>query len=157
VRDDSERLQDILDAIHQVERYLEKGRAEFDSNELIQVWLLHHLQVIGEASRGLSRRLRSAHPEVPWPDIIGFRHLVVHQYFGIDLQEVWDTAVNDLPPLKKQVEEILRSLGGSNAAAVPQIGGIAVESAGTSPWESAERAGLDNTGERGQKYLGRWP
>ncbi len=151
MRDDSERLPDILEPIHQVERYLEKGRPEFDANELVQVWLLHHLQVIGEASRGLSRGLRSAHPEVPWPDIIGFRHLAVHEYFGIDLQEVWDTAVNDLPPLKKQVEEILRSLGGSDAAAEPRRSGISAESAGTLPWEGTGRAGPDNTGARGQR------
>jgi len=111
VRDDAERLRDILDAIREVERYLEKGRGEFDANELVQVWLLHHLQIIGEAARGLSRTLRSKHPEVPWADVIAFRNLVVHEYFGIDLQEVWDTAVNDLPPLKKQVEEMLRGLG----------------------------------------------
>lgn len=112
MRDDAERLRDILDAMHNIERYTRQGRSEFDTNELIQVWVLHHLQVIGEAARGLSRELRSEHPEVPWADVIAFRNLVVHEYFGIDLQEVWDTAASDLPPLKKQVEKMLLGLGG---------------------------------------------
>jgi uncharacterized protein with HEPN domain len=111
VRDDAERLRDILEAIREVERYTQKGRPEFDTNELVQVWLLHHLPVIGEAARGLSRGLRAAHPAVPWADIVAFRNLVVHEYFGIDLQEVWDTAINDLPPLKRQVEDMLHALG----------------------------------------------
>ena len=79
MRDDAERLRDILDAIHQVERYLEKGRGEFNTNELVQVWVVHHLQIIGEAARGLSRGLRAEHPEVPWSDVIAFRNLVVHE------------------------------------------------------------------------------
>ena len=89
-------------------KYVEKGRTEFDQSELIQVWIVHHLQIIGEAARGLSGRLRTDHPEVPWVDIIAIRNLLVHEYFGIDLQEIWDTAVNDLPALRKRVEVMMR-------------------------------------------------
>lgn len=153
MRDDRERLQDILDAIHQVERYLERGRGEFEANELVQVWLLHHLQIIGEAARGLSRGFRAAHPEVPWADVMAFRNLLVHECFGIDLQEVWDTALNDLPPLKKQVENILQMQGGSGAAAVPQRSRISVEPPGTGPWEGAGQARPDQTGEHVQTRL----
>ena len=89
-------------------KYVERGRTEFDQSELIQVWIVHHLQIIGEAARGLSGRLRTDHPEVPWVDIIAIRNLLVHEYFGIDLQEIWDTAVNDLPALRKRVEVMMR-------------------------------------------------
>ena len=108
MRDDPGRLRDILDAICAVEKYVERGRAEFDQSELIQVWIVHHLQVIGEAARGLTGQLRIDHPEVPWVDIIAMRNLLVHKYFGIDLQEIWDTAVNDLPALRKRVEVMMR-------------------------------------------------
>jgi len=78
-----------------VGRYLEKGGGEFDANELVQVWALGHLQIVGEAARGLSRGFRATHPEVPWPEVIAFRKLAVREFFGIDLQEAWDCAVND--------------------------------------------------------------
>ena len=109
MRDDPGRLRDILDAIDRVEQYVEKGRKEFEENELHQIWIVHHVQIIGEAARGLSRELRSANPQVPWADVIAMRNILIHEYFGIDLQEVWDTAVNDLPKLREQVEGMLRS------------------------------------------------
>ena len=113
MRDDLGRLRDILDAIARVERYIEKGRQEFERNELYQVWIVHHLQIIGEAARGISRGLRSAHSEVPWTDVIAMRNILIHEYFGVDLHEVWDTATNDLPKLRGQVEAMLRTVEGS--------------------------------------------
>jgi uncharacterized protein with HEPN domain len=107
VRDDAGRLRDILDAIDKVGAYAEKGRHEFEEEELVQVWIVHHIQVIGEAARGLSPELRATHPEVPWSDVVAMRNLLVHEYFGIDLREVWDTAVNDIPPLRAQIQKIL--------------------------------------------------
>jgi len=107
VRGDTERLRDILDAIDQIERRLAGGRAEYQRDELLQVWAVHHLQIIGEAARAISRELQAAHPEVPWTSATAMRNLLVHEYFGIDLQEVWDTVVNDLPPLRRQIEAIL--------------------------------------------------
>ena len=109
MRDDPGRLRDILDAIDRVEQYVEKGRKEFEQNELHQIWIVHHVQIIGEAARGLSRGMRSTNPQVPWADVIAMRNILIHEYFGIDLQEVWDTAVNDLPKLREQVEAMLRS------------------------------------------------
>jgi len=153
VRDDAERLRDILDAIYQIERYLGAGRDEFDASELVQVWVVHHLQIIGEAARGLSRALRSGHPEVPWSDVIAFRNLVVHEYFGIDLQEVWDTALHDLPPLKKQVENMLRAPSGSKAAAEPWRTGLAMEPPRTDFGEGVGKVRLDRAAARGQSAL----
>jgi uncharacterized protein with HEPN domain len=109
VRDDTGRLRDILEAIHRIDRHVQKGRHEFDEDELIQVWIVHHLQIIGEAARGLSSDFRSTHPEVPWTDVVAMRNLLVHEYFGVDLQEVWETTVNDLPRLREFVEKMLRS------------------------------------------------
>ena len=80
---------------------------ELLASELLQVWVVHHLQVIGEAANHLSPAFVSNHPGVPWRRIIGLRHALVHQYFGIDLDAIWSIAVDDLPPLEAAVAAIL--------------------------------------------------
>jgi uncharacterized protein with HEPN domain len=90
MRDDWERLQDIKDGIEQIEKYASRGHAAFVNDELLQIWVVHFLRIIGEACRALSEAIREQHPEIPWKEIIGFRTLLVHQYFGIDLDVVWD-------------------------------------------------------------------
>jgi len=111
MRDDRVRLDDILEAIKRVERYAKRGRKAFQTDELIQNWVIHHIQIIGEAAGKLSEAFRKAHTEVPWPQIIKMRHVLVHDYFGIDLEEVWAAVEHDLPDLKRKVNAILRELG----------------------------------------------
>ena len=67
----------------------------------------HHLQIIGEAARSISQALGVAHSEIPWANVIAMRNLLVHEYFGVDIEEVWSTAVNDLPLLRPFVEAML--------------------------------------------------
>ena len=74
-----------------------------------QVWILYHIQLIGEAANGISERFRETHTKIPWKKIISMRHLLVHQYFGIDLDEVWNTAQKDLPELRKEIAHILEN------------------------------------------------
>jgi len=112
MRDDRLRLEDILEAIHAVEKYSRQGRAAFESQELIRVWMIHHLEIIGEACRGLSEEFRRAHPEEIWSDAISFRNVLVHQYFGIDWEAVWAVVDNDLPVLKRRVQDLLGAEGG---------------------------------------------
>jgi len=107
VRDDAGRLQDILDAIQQIQERIGGGRQQFENDEMLQVWVVHHLQIIGEAARSISQALRVAHPEIPWASVIAMRNLLVHEYFGIDIEEVWSTAENDLPLLRPLVEAML--------------------------------------------------
>jgi uncharacterized protein with HEPN domain len=111
VRDDRARLLDILDAIEKIEQYSARGRGEFERNELVQTWIVHHLQIIGEAVRGLTDELRQQHPEVPWSQVIGMRNLLVHQYFGIDTDAVWNVVENHLGVFKKDVARMLGSIG----------------------------------------------
>ncbi|MFP4411866.1 HepT-like ribonuclease domain-containing protein [Coleofasciculus sp.] len=73
MRREAERLQDILDAIAAIERYASQGRQAFDEQELIQVWVIHHLQIIGEAASSLSGDLMNRYSEVPWAQIVAFR------------------------------------------------------------------------------------
>ena len=109
MRRDRQRLEDILEAIERIEKYASGGRATFDRDELVQTWVLHHLQIIGEAVRGLSDEIRSAHPDIPWAQIAAMRNILVHDYFGIDLEEVWAAVVRDLPQLKAKIAAALVS------------------------------------------------
>ena len=111
MRDDQARLEDILRAIGDIERYAHRGRSHFDNDELLQAWMIHHLAVIGEAAARLSPALRESHPEVPWSGTIGMRNVLVHGYFTIDLGEVWGTVEQGVPALREQIEAILRELG----------------------------------------------
>ena len=109
MRRDRQRLEDILEAIERIEKYSGGGRATFDRDELVQTWVLHHLQIIGEAVRGLSDEIRGAHPDIPWAQIAAMRNILVHDYFGIDLEEVWTAVVRDLPQLKAKIAAALAS------------------------------------------------
>jgi uncharacterized protein with HEPN domain len=110
VRDDRERLRDILEAIARIERYTANGRNTFDGDELVQTWVLRHVQIIGEAARTLSPEFRTQHPEIQWSQMIGTRHILVHRYFGIDEDLVWEIVETNLPELKRAVTNIVQGI-----------------------------------------------
>jgi uncharacterized protein with HEPN domain len=82
----------------------------FENDELIQTWIVHHLEIIGEASSKLDQGFRCTYPEVPWPQIVAMRNVIAHEYFGIDLDEVWQVVVKDLPELKQKLNRICKKL-----------------------------------------------
>jgi uncharacterized protein with HEPN domain len=104
-------LADIIHAIDLIEPYVRRGRSSFEHDELLQVWMIHHLVILGEAATRLSPALREGYPEVPWTGIVGIRNVLVHGYFAIDLDEVWGIVQRQLPTLRAQIESILRELG----------------------------------------------
>lgn len=108
MRSDMDRLSDIIEAIRRIRGKLPQTKGDFTGSDLLQIWVLYHIQIIGEAANGISSAFRNAHPSVPWQDIIAMRNLLIHQYFGIDLDEVWNTARKDLPSLEKEIIEILK-------------------------------------------------
>jgi uncharacterized protein with HEPN domain len=110
MRDNREKLYDILEAIERIEKYAIQGREAFEENELIQTWFVQHLQIIGEASRVLSADIRDENPEVSWSQMIGMRNILTHNYFEIDLDIVWLVVEREFPKLKPQIEAILQSL-----------------------------------------------
>jgi len=110
MRDAKERLQDILEAITNIERYAVRGRVAFETDELIQNWFLRQLLIIGEAARALPQDVIALTPLIPWAKIIGMRNILVHGYFEIDTEVVWDAVTSDIPALKPHIEDLMRKL-----------------------------------------------
>ena len=108
MRSDLERMRDIQEAISKIEKYAIQGKVEFLANELIQGWTLLQLQIIGEAARSMSVQTKEKYSEINWRDIIDFRNLLVHEYFRVDLQIVWQILEQEIPTLKLQIDKILQ-------------------------------------------------
>ena len=83
------------------------AREAYDADENLRLALIHLIQVIGEAARQVSREYAETHTEVPWTEIIGMRHKVVHDYLNVDEDVVWQTATQDLPPLIALLERLV--------------------------------------------------
>ena len=111
---DIDRLEHLLDAIERIEKYSIRGKQAFLDDELVQNWIVSHLQIIGEASRALSPAFRKKHSVIPWKKIVGMRNIIVHDYFEIDANIVWAVVDGELPKLKRGVKGILDSLGGKS-------------------------------------------
>ncbi|MBV8855475.1 MAG: DUF86 domain-containing protein [Acidobacteria bacterium] len=110
MRRDDLYLSDIVEAAESIAAFLSgRGRDSFLQDDLLRSAVLHKLTVIGEAAARVSEDLRVRHPEVEWPDIVGFRNIAVHAYFVVDWSIVWETATQDAPQLRGQVLEILKS------------------------------------------------
>lgn len=107
----ADRLRHILDAIGKIEKYLHGyERQTFQTDEKTQDAVVRQMEIIGEAATSLTRDLRSKNPQVEWQFAAAMRNRLIHGYFDIDAEIVWDTTQNDLPILKKQIEEILENL-----------------------------------------------
>jgi len=107
-RDDVVLLNDMLDAIAQVETYLTQvPHSRFVESRLLQDGVMHEIEIIGEAARNLSENFREQHSAMAWQDIVGMRNRIAHGYFAVDLRSVWDTAKFDLPELRQFIMRIL--------------------------------------------------
>lgn len=95
----------------------EVSKDRFLEDRLRQDGVVRQLEIIGEASRQLSDELRRRHPEVPWRQIIGMRNRIIHEYFSVDLEIVWEVVTQDLPVLKDQVQGILQEEQGKSDSA----------------------------------------
>ncbi|HZL36033.1 MAG TPA: HepT-like ribonuclease domain-containing protein [Tepidisphaeraceae bacterium] len=110
MRDDATLLLDIHNAIEIVGRYTPADRTTLDTDLPIQSLLIRYLQIIGEASWRLSDAFKLAHPQLPWARIAAMRHVLVHDYFRVDLNQVWNVATVHVPVLKPQIDAILALL-----------------------------------------------
>jgi len=101
----------MLEAIEAIQRYAVKGQDEFDHNELVQVWCLHHILLIGEAASKLSEQTRSKSAATPWRELIGMRNILIHAYFDVNWKRVWAVIANDLAALKAELLRMLEQAG----------------------------------------------
>lgn len=105
---DVERLEHILEAIERIEKYARRGEDSFRKDELVQTWIVSHLQIVGEAARGLSPSFRRKYSDIPWKKIVGMRNIIVHDYFQVDATVVWSVVETELSKLKTGVKNILQ-------------------------------------------------
>ena len=104
-------IEDIFENINLIEnstRNLSKN--EFKSNKLVIDATIRRLEIIGEAVKNIPNDFRKKYPEVPWKKIAGLRDIIIHAYFNIDLDIMWDIIKEDLPDLKNKIKNILEKL-----------------------------------------------
>ncbi len=107
-RDSEVYLQDILDAIDKVNGYRSgMTRDEFEADSKTVDAVLRNLEIIGEAVKGVPKSFREAHPGIEWRRIAGLRDVLIHHYYGVNMNIIWDILTNELPRLEKGVRNIL--------------------------------------------------
>lgn len=109
-RDDRIRLQHMLDAAREALSFAEgHSRKDLNGNRMLALSVVKCIEIVGEAASRISQETQQEVPQIPWPDIVSMRNRLIHAYFDIDLDRVWDTVEGDLPVLIEQLEELLRA------------------------------------------------
>lgn len=102
---------DILESIVQIEKYTRKiTESGFSKDIMVQDAVLRRLEIIWEAVKNVPQEFKSEYPDVPWKNIAGMRDILIHGYSGVNLKRVWKAVKDDMPALKKNVEEIITKL-----------------------------------------------
>jgi uncharacterized protein with HEPN domain len=107
VRRDLQRLDDILESAELVAEQVRRGREHFLASRSTRAAVERFIEIIGEAAGRMSPELRAAHPEIPWAEIVGMRNRLVHAYFDVDPDILWDAATIEVPMLAHQIAAIL--------------------------------------------------
>ncbi len=103
-------IKDILTAIKNIENYTQGiSFKKFLNNQMIIDAVIRNLEIIGEAAKNLSSETRHSRPDIPWEDIVGMRNKIAHEYFGVDIEIIWETIQESLPELKKMMRRIRRN------------------------------------------------
>lgn len=107
---DKIRIQHILEAIIEIEGYIEGLEFDFFMDaSVVRFASIKQLEIIGEACNHLSQELKQTYTSIEWTHIIGMRNVFVHEYFGVDLHLLWEIIKNDIPELKSKIIEINNS------------------------------------------------
>lgn len=107
-KDDSIRLRHMLDAAREAESFIRnKTRKDLNTNRQTVLALVKCIEIVGEAAANVSKQYRKDLDQIPWANIIGMRNRLIHAYFDINLDILWKTVVEDLPPLIAKLENII--------------------------------------------------
>ncbi len=111
MKNDAVYIKHILGAIDKIGEY-SKGltKKQFLGKSLVQDAIIRQIEIIGEASKLVSDKTRSKNAKIPWRDIVGMRDKLIHAYFGVDLDAVWETLKKDIPFLKKEIKNLISKL-----------------------------------------------
>lgn len=115
MRRDELYLKDIVDAVDHIGTFLAGADfGAFQKSEMMRSAVVQKLAIVGEAPARVSEGLQASHPEVPWAQIVAFRNILVHAYFGIDWDEVWRAARNRCTVLREQISAIFENEFGAS-------------------------------------------
>lgn len=110
-RDYSDFVQDILDTINDVENFIDgMNFEEFIKDKKTVYSVVRAIEIIGEATKNVPELIRTKYPDVPWKKMAGMRDRLVHGYFGVDLEILWETAKEDVPRLKNLISKVIEDL-----------------------------------------------
>lgn len=110
MKDDRPYLADILQALHRVEEVRRRGAEAFRADWVLQDAAIRNFEIVGEAVKRVSPALQAAHPEIPWADLAGFRDVLIHQYFRVDLEMVWALMEQRVAQLHEAVARLVAGL-----------------------------------------------
>ena len=109
------RLQHMLDhAVEAVEMVQRKKRSDLNKDRMMELSLVRLVEIIGEAAARVGTEVREKYPSIPWLQIVGMRNRLIHGYDAVDLDVLWDTIIDDLPPLIEELKKILSSKANGN-------------------------------------------
>ena len=100
-------------SVQAVEKLRGKSREDFEADDNLRLALTHLIQMIGEAARRVDPESRQRYPQIPWSDVIGMRHKIVHDYLDVDFDVVWEVVTSDLPELIAQLRPLVPPAPGS--------------------------------------------
>jgi uncharacterized protein with HEPN domain len=104
------RLQYMVDAANQALTFVaKKSRSELEGDQVLALALVKLIEIFGEAAGKVTRELKSQSPEIPWSDIIAMRNRLIHGYFAVNLEIIWRTVNDEMPPIARQIENLLSS------------------------------------------------
>lgn len=101
----------IRDAINAIKEFVkDMSKEEFFRNNLVQSAVIRQVEIIGEATKNLTKEFKRKYRQIPWKEIAGMRDVLIHEYFRVDVDAVWKVINEDIPELENQISEILEEL-----------------------------------------------
>jgi uncharacterized protein with HEPN domain len=111
VRDYRDYLQDIFDAVNDIENFVDNMTyEEFIKDRKTLNAVVRSIEIIGEASKNIPETMKAKHKELPWKQMAGMRDKLIHAYFGVDVETLWKAVKENIPPLRQSIQQMLKDL-----------------------------------------------